>query len=295
MVRCANAKGAGSVGLGSVLRRTSNAVRVRVATPRALTALAAVDHPHAAGVAGAIRMTVGGQLDGRAEAWVQRIDGKRSEYLRVHEPIGPHAAQSDPDAKLVSDAANGTSHRDWGTLQLLLARAVGPVNALELGASLGISGAYLGAVLALSGGGRLVSYEASPGRAARAAGCWDSLELTSVEVRNERFDPASSDLAAIAPIGLAYLDAHHEPQATLDFTESVLGHLDPHGVILFDDIRWSAGMQSAWEALRTDARVAVAIDLGRVGLCLYGAPSGAQPAQVTVASRLRGSTISASG
>jgi hypothetical protein len=46
-------------------------------------------------------------------------------------------------------------------------------------------------------------------------------------------------------------------------------------LLVFDDIAWSPGMKRAWSTIVNDWRVATAVDLGPVGLCVVGgAPRG---------------------
>jgi predicted O-methyltransferase YrrM len=286
--------------VASIVRRLRNEVRVLTTTRRAPARLRAAEHPWASALAGAIDATVRQDLDSEASAWIDKIDARRNQLLASTELLDPDGLDEWVSDKVIGDAAGGTTHRDWGTLQLMMVRALDPSSCLELGASLGISGAYIAAGMHLAGSGdpalsegRLVSYEASLARAPLAAATWVALGLDNASVIAERFEPDDACLPEIGPIDFAFLDAHHEPEATVAFTHAVLAHLSPHGVLLFDDIRWSPGMERAWDHLKHGPRVAASIDLGRVGICMYGPDEAAAPVHVAVASRLRGSMITA--
>ncbi len=51
--------------------------------------------------------------------------------------------------------------------------------------------------------------------------------------------------------------------------------LNPGGVIVFDDIYWSDGMNQAWKELCQWPSFSVTVDLRGKGLCILG--DGAQP------------------
>lgn len=282
------------------LRRLRNEVRVATTTGTALNRLGASEHPKSEALAAAIGLAVHAAPDDDARNWINRIDALRDGLLACKVPLDPEGLDGGASNKLIGEAAMGTTHRDWGTLQLLMVRALDPASCLELGASLGISGAYIAAGMRLAAAsnserseGRLVSYEASLARARHAVRTWETLDLANAEVIADRFEPDDARLPEIAPIDFAFLDAHHEPAATLAFTDAVLAHLSPTGVLLFDDIRWSPGMETAWHELRANDRVAASVDLGRVGICMYRTRSDSASVHVSVASRLSGSMISA--
>ena len=71
---------------------------------------------------------------------------------------------------------------------------------------------------------------------------------------------------------------------TLAYFEQLLPHLSPAGVLVFDDVEWSAGMADAWSRIRSDHRVGLAVDLFKVGICGLG---GAERAEVDLSDRAR--------
>jgi len=42
-----------------------------------------------------------------------------------------------------------------------------------------------------------------------------------------------------------------------------------NSIFVFDDIHWSAGMESAWEIIKKDNRVSITIDLFWFGLVFF--------------------------
>ena len=74
----------------------------------------------------------------------------------------------------------------------------------------------------------------------------------------------------------AFIDGHHDEDATLSYFHQVLSSLSEHSVLVFDDIRWSAGMAGAWRAIVAHEHVELSLDLGKVGLCVLSKGSPAR-------------------
>jgi predicted O-methyltransferase YrrM len=258
---------------------------------RRLRQIAECGDPSAAAVARAVQATVTGDLPAEDAGWIERIDGLRRRLLTQHEPLGTGVdpGTGEPAGKTLAEAAVGTSHRDWGTLQFELVRHLRPGVCLELGTSLGISGAYVAAALQLNGHGRLVTMELSAFRAARARAHWEELGLDAIDVVMGSFDDTlGPTVEGVGPVDFAFVDGDHQLEPTLRYTEAILGQLADGGVILFDDIRWSGGMQEAWDVVRRDPRVRVSVDLGKVGICVYGARPGPSLGHYEVPTDLEG-------
>ena len=91
------------------------------------------------------------------------------------------------------------------------------------------------------------------------------------EVITGRFQDTLAPLFDKRPaIDFAFVDGHHDRDATLSYFEQLVPHLSSEGVLVFDDIAWSAGMADAWSRIRSDHRVGLAVDLFKVGICALG-------------------------
>lgn len=75
-------------------------------------------------------------------------------------------------------------------------------------------------------------------------------------------------LSEIKTIDLAFVDGHHDKEATLRYTELLKPYLSPKAVVIFDDISWSSGMKEAWMQICEDAFFKQSIDLKKLGVCL---------------------------
>ncbi|NBC17271.1 MAG: SAM-dependent methyltransferase [Bacteroidetes bacterium] len=165
-------------------------------------------------------------------------------------------------------------HEAW--LLYHLVRHLRPRSGLELGTCLGLSAAYVGAALhdnARDGhdAGRFVTLEGGAALARLARRHLDALDLSShARVVTGRFqDTLPGVLARHAPIDFAFIDGHHDPEATLTYVDQIAPHLADGALLVFDDIAWSVGMRRAWRALRDDPRLPETVDLWTVGLGWY--------------------------
>ena len=108
------------------------------------------------------------------------------------------------------------------------------------------------------------------------------LGLERVSVVTGRFcNTLGPTLAGLRQVDFAFIDGHHDCEATLDYFNRIVPFLSSDAVIVFDDIRWSSGMHRAWEALIADPRLRTAVDFGTMGLCVAGsATEPGHPAQL---------------
>ena len=136
-----------------------------------------------------------------------------------------------------------------------------------MGTSLAVSASYIAS--ALPPGGRLVSLEGDSTLAAMAAAAVRALAPDrDVEIRVGPFsDTLGAVLKEVAPIDFVFVDGHHEQEATEYYYQQLLPAMGRGGVMVFDDIRWSAGMRRAWRTIKADTP-ARHLDLGAVGIVL---------------------------
>ncbi|MFT4024860.1 MAG: class I SAM-dependent methyltransferase [Flavihumibacter sp.] len=142
-----------------------------------------------------------------------------------------------------------------------------PATVIELGTSLGISGAYLAAALP---GTQVYTLEGAPAIAARAAENFQSLGLPNISVIPGRFDDSLPGLlATTGKADMVYIDGNHQYQPTMDYFRFFRDHRQNDTVLIFDDIHWSEGMEKAWEAIRNDETVTCSIDLFFLGYVFF--------------------------
>ncbi|HLZ85797.1 MAG TPA: class I SAM-dependent methyltransferase [Puia sp.] len=137
-----------------------------------------------------------------------------------------------------------------------------PSTIIELGASLGLSAAYLasGAPAAT-----LYTIEGAPAIAAAAERNLRSLHLPATILPGAFDDVLPGLLPTLPPVDLAFVDGNHRLDPTLRYFDLLLRHSANSSVLIFDDIHWSAEMETAWATIKADPRVYLTIDLFFIG------------------------------
>jgi predicted O-methyltransferase YrrM len=157
----------------------------------------------------------------------------------------------------------------WSLLLFKLVRKFRPSLCLELGTCLGISAAFQASALKLNGTGRIVTLEGADSLASLAKGHLQSLSLDNVSVVTGRFqDTLSGVLDTCGPVNYAFIDGHHDEQATLTYFGQIIPFLSERAIMIFDDISWSEGMKRAWDTIKADERVNISVDLEFMGICI---------------------------
>jgi predicted O-methyltransferase YrrM len=162
-------------------------------------------------------------------------------------------------------AATGKNRR-WGTVLHLLAKSCKSTTVFELGACAGISACYLSTAPGVK---KLITVEGSENLARIAE---QSLARFSdkAKVVNSLFDDAIDNELPLpeGKIDYAYIDGHHEKNATIHYFDKLLPHLTENALVVFDDISWSYDMREAWDILRKRQELSHAMDLGVIGVCI---------------------------
>lgn len=213
------------------------------------------------------------------QSWFDRIEERRVQLeASTATLVTPRSDWSgSPQDERVTHEALGdlcrmaSKSRRWCALLFQLLRELRPDRALELGTCVGNSAMYQGAALELNDNGELVTLEASRGRLDVALESFTHLALTRVHGRHGRFqETLMPTLEQLGVIDYAFVDGHHDEEATLRYWEQIVPRLADPAIVVFDDIAWSPGMVSAWEAITADPRTKLAVDMEAVGFCVVG-------------------------
>lgn len=140
---------------------------------------------------------------------------------------------------------------------------------LELGTNLGIGTAYLAG--ALPADGRLISIDADAAVLAHARAALKPLP-TRGEVRlvhGAFVDRLPEALASLPRVDLAFVDGHHDEEATKRYFAAIAQHTHAGSVVILDDVHWSAGMEAAWDWVKRQPGVSLSIDLYRWGVVFF--------------------------
>ena len=139
-----------------------------------------------------------------------------------------------------------------------------PAFMIELGTSLGITAAYL----ALGNpSGKLVTCEGAGSVAAIAKENFYSLQASNIEMATGNFDHnLPLVLNKLGSIDFAFVDGNHRAAPTLHYFEQLLQKANRPAILVFDDIHWSAEMESAWLQIKRHPAIMLSIDLFFLGL-----------------------------
>lgn len=161
----------------------------------------------------------------------------------------------------------------WTRLLFALIREYQPRQCLELGTCMGISASYQVAALQMNGDGILLTLEGAPSLAeiAEEGFTAQGFDMKHVRVLTGRFrDTLPAAIGMLETIDYAFIDGHHDEQATIEYFKILKQHATPNAIFVFDDISWSRGMRRAWETIQDDPDVQLVLSLGMVGICTLG-------------------------
>lgn len=144
-----------------------------------------------------------------------------------------------------------------------------PGVAIELGTCLGISAAYQVATMEATNSGFLYTIEGGRALADFSRSNLDALGLGQVEVINAPFSDALPDiLHRVSHVEFAFIDGHHDGDATVQYFKALEPKLASGSVVVFDDLSWSPSMRKAWKTIINDPRIACSSDLFAIGICI---------------------------
>jgi len=142
-----------------------------------------------------------------------------------------------------------------------------PAMIIELGTGLGISTMYMAEA---AGEARIISLEACPEIAGKAAGYFSRSGFQQIEVITGRFtDTLPGIMNNIDHPLMVFIDGDHKESSVLDNISVILQVVKEDSVIVLDDIHLSEGMNRAWEKIIEMPGVSLSIDLFRMGILFF--------------------------
>lgn len=205
--------------------------------------------------------------------WKERIEFERINLLNNNAPLNDSTLGDGglyDSGVSIRQACLASKPPSPSLFLFLLARATKPLNVIELGTNVGISSAYLGAALKVNGqNGKITTLDASPYRQRLAKKVHHNLGIKNISYVEGLFkDTLRTSLSSQGLIDLAFIDGHHQFHPTLNYFEEILAFSTPNTIFIFDDIRWSDGMNKAWSQIQSDNRLGLIVDLCSVGVCI---------------------------
>lgn len=148
-----------------------------------------------------------------------------------------------------------------------IARKFRPELMVELGTSLGISGAHLAMG---NPEGKLITIEGCPNIGAISQSNFNELAIKNIELKIGNFDEVLPGILGDLPkIDLIFIDGNHTYEATHRYFEMFKPGLHEGSVVIFDDIHWSEGMKKAWDEIISQPEISVSIDLYFIGIVFF--------------------------
>lgn len=202
----------------------------------------------------------------------QSVDRYRKELLndKTNLAIEDFGAGSHTNNQLYrsvqSIAKNTGIPKKYGQLLFRMVQYFQSNHLLELGTATGISSLYLAkgnpnaTVFSIEGSKSLHHYTQHQ----------LSDKVDNIELIYGQFNKVLLSLENyISIIDLAYIDGHHQKEATIQYFETLLPFTTQDSVFVFDDINWSKGMHDAWEYIKKHKQVSLTLDLWRLGLVFF--------------------------
>ena len=239
-------------------------------------------------VANALREALENTSTPDEEVWIERIESLRKKLnaSATEITVTDYGAGS-PDFELtdeemyqgriltrtIGDVCRSASTPHFRSLLLFkLIREFKPSVCLEMGACLGISTCYQAAALKLNQFGKIVTMEGAASLAELAKQHFQELGLDNVSLLLGRFQDTLGEVLNVQEsIDYAFIDGHHDEEATLAYFDRLYPFLSKRALLIFDDISWSRGMKRAWKAIERDKRVKISVDLLVVGIGIIDA------------------------
>lgn len=148
-----------------------------------------------------------------------------------------------------------------------LARHYQPKTIVELGTSLGITTCYLSKANPASS---IITIEGNDATATIAKENFQKLGCANIQLLQGNFDNLLPNIMSQLPfIDLAYIDGNHRYEPTINYFRQFLSKTHNDTILVFDDIHWSAGMEKAWEEIKTHPSVQYTIDIFFLGFVFF--------------------------
>jgi predicted O-methyltransferase YrrM len=142
-----------------------------------------------------------------------------------------------------------------------------PQHVLELGTCLGMSTIYIAKANSNS---HVYTLEGNPDYATQARNAFIQFKADNISlIEGNIHQTLPITLDRIPSLDLAFLDAHHAYEPTLQFFRTCLTKVHENSVIVLDDIHWSPDMERAWEAIKAMEEVKQTIDLFQFGIVFF--------------------------
>lgn len=213
-------------------------------------------------------------IKGEIKPSYQKINELKNKLSTIKDSIlvndlgaGSHKMQN--NKRSISEIAkyNGTPYKQ-GCFLARLTAFTKPKTILEYGTSLGISSIYIASEI--SSDALLYSMEGDAELSSIAKNNIASFGINNIALNigefNECFETISNK---IEKLDMVYFDGNHQKEPTIKYFHDCLKYAHEDTIFIFDDIRWTKGMNDAWDTIKAHPRVSLTIDLFSFGLVFF--------------------------
>lgn len=158
----------------------------------------------------------------------------------------------------------------YAQLLYTLVKKAQPKIVLELGTCCGFSSIYMAKALH-NKESNIHTIEGSPQTAVIAQKNIQKAGCDNITLHTGKFSDILPELLPkLQTIDFAFIDGHHDKNATLDYFELIKLYLTNNSIVIFDDISWSQGMGEAWSIIQQDKSIKAVKDFSKLGICFFG-------------------------
>lgn len=192
---------------------------------------------------------------------------KNHGFIEV-EDFGAGSAVIKSNKRKISKIANSSlKSSKYSQLLHRMVKYFHPKNIIELGTSFGITSAYLAKG---NPDVQLYTFEGASSISNIAQQNFKKLDIQNIELINGDFGKKlPSFLEKNLTIDFAFIDGNHREKPTIDYFNSILSHCNEQSILVFDDIHWSAEMESAWDFIKNNQSVTMSVDLFFIGIVFF--------------------------
>ena len=192
---------------------------------------------------------------------------KSDECLEVHDLGAGSGIEKQSLRSVARIAKYAVKPTKYSTLLFRMAKYYSIDSILELGTSLGVTTSYLALAKPSYG---VITIEGSPEIAQIANSVFEQNGLNNIRQVVGNFDD-QLEAAVLAMKGskMIFFDGNHQFKSTIEYFNTTLAHAGEYDIFVFDDIHWSLEMENAWNIIRANERVTLAIDLFFIGIIFF--------------------------
>ena len=142
-----------------------------------------------------------------------------------------------------------------------------PQTLIELGTSLGLSALYMSRANQAT---HIHTIEGAPEIHRLARLLFEKNHAYNIHAYKGTFaEQLPLVLSSNPVVDMAYIDGHHNYEATMSNFNTLLPHLHKNAIVVLDDIYWSTPMARAWNEIKALPQVAMTIDTFDYGFVFF--------------------------